>query len=288
MTESDWTRIHQIQTAYSEAIALNRVVGVPLYPAVIAIHNTLELIRIPTYLASIRLISYLKKIPEFNLFDPEDRITLVKHNLLALVFIHTVLLYDPVGDTYHEHNTQDPIFEGKDWIHVLGEECHREFTATVKKLIHILEYDRVVIKVVLLIVLFTKGFCAYDLLHEPSLNQNSIVFETHSVYVETLYKYCLQQYGFPRTVSLFTNLINELFTIQRLAIHLKDVVHTQIDASQLSPLMQTVLQLSDSNSTGWPSLRIENKRASEQSFLHYFPVLWTGGINPTMILISLF
>ena len=274
MAESEWTRIHQIQAAYSEAIATNQVVGVPLYPAVHPIHNTLELIRIPTYLASIRLISYLKKIPEFHLLDSEDRVTLVQHNLLAVVFIHTVLLYDPLADTYHEHNTQDPIFEGKDWIEILGEESYDELTATVKKLIQVLEYDRVVIKIVLLIVLFTKGFCAYDILHEPNLNQGPVVLNIHSGYVETLYRYCLHQYGLTRTTTLFTNLVSELFSIQRLAIRFKDLVHRQVDASQLSPLMQTVLQLSDSNPTIWSSLTVEqiNKRSKRRRCFLFFGV----------------
>jgi len=95
MTASDWSRINQIQFAYNESIVLNKVVGVPTFPATQHIHTTLELIRIPTYLASIRLITFIKKIPEFDSFNPEDRVTLVKYNLLAVVFMHIVLLYDP-------------------------------------------------------------------------------------------------------------------------------------------------------------------------------------------------
>jgi hypothetical protein len=246
MTESDWSRIDQIQIAYNESIIYNQVEGVPPYPATHAIHSTLDLIRVPTYLSSIRLITYMKRLPEYNLFDAEDRVTLVKHNLLASVFMHIVLIYDPIFDTYHEHNTEDPIFQGKDWINILGEEFYRDITSTVKKLIQILEYDRVIVKLLLIIILFIKGFCAYDILHEPSLNNLSIVLNTQNIYIETLYKYCLHQYGLTRTVNLFTNLINQLFAIQRLSIHFKDLVHeTHIDASKLSPIMQSVLQLSD-------------------------------------------
>src|SRR4051812_16566214 len=100
MTPSDWSRIHQVQFAYSESITLNKVVGAPLFPATQPIHSTVDLIRIPTYLASIRLITFLKKIPEFNLFDLEDRVILVKYNLLAVVFMHVVLIYDPKSNNY--------------------------------------------------------------------------------------------------------------------------------------------------------------------------------------------
>jgi hypothetical protein len=159
--------------------------------------------------------------------------------------MHIVLIYDPIADTYHEHNTQDPIFQGKDWIKILGEDFYNDLTLTAKKIIEIIEYDRVIAKFLLLIILYIKGFCAYDIMHEPSLNNPSIVFNTQNIYVEILYKYCLHQYGLTRTIHLFTHLINQLLSIQRLAVHLKDCVHNMMDPSQLSPLMQTVLQLFD-------------------------------------------
>lgn len=248
MTEFEWSKVHQIQTAYAEATAYNQVVGVPPYPAPHPIHSTLELIRVPTYLSSLRLITYLKKTEEFAALESEDRVTLVKHNLLAAVFMHIVLIYEPVADTYHEHNTQDPIFQGKDWIEILGEPFYHELTATAVKLIRILQYDRVIVKLLLLIIIYIKGFCAYDLLHEPSLNQMGVAFNAQNLYVDVLYKYCLHQYGEKETVRLFTNLISPLFSIQRLSVQLKDLTHAVIDASQLSPLMQSVLQLPDTAS----------------------------------------
>ncbi len=44
MTASDWSRINQVQVAYSESIKYNKVIGVPSYPATQHIHSTLELI----------------------------------------------------------------------------------------------------------------------------------------------------------------------------------------------------------------------------------------------------
>ncbi|CAF1259023.1 unnamed protein product [Rotaria sordida] len=249
MSQFDWSKIEQVRTAYNEAIAYNQVTGVPSYPATQPIHSTVELIRIPTYLSSLRLITYFRKIPEFELFDSEDRVTLIKHNLLAAVFMHIVLIYDPIADTYHEHNTQDPIFQGKDWIDTLGEEFYHDLTATAKQLIQMLEYDRIIIKLLLIIILFTKAFCGYDIIHEPSLNNPLIVLNAHNIYVEILYKYCLHQYGFNRAINLFKNLFNPLLTIQRLSIQLKHLVHSNVDAALLSPLMQSVLQLSDATSS---------------------------------------
>lgn len=248
MTESDWTRIQHIQSAYEQATRVNKVMGVPLYPATQHIHSTLELIRIPTYLSSIRLITFMKAIPEFGALDPDDRVTLVKYNLLAVVFIHAAIIYDPILDTYHEYNTEDPIFEGKDWIEILGENFYHELRAVLTKLIKIFQYDRVIAKTFLLLIALTKGFCAYDILHEPSLKHHVTVLNTYNVYLESLYKYCLHHYGWRKTVILFSDCLTQLFSVQRLAVHLKDFVHYHVDASQLSqvsPVMQSVLQLAE-------------------------------------------
>ncbi len=248
MTELDWSNIQQVQFAYTAAITLNKVIGVPPYPATQSIHSGIEFIRLPTYLSSIRLITFMKNIPEFGLFDAEDRVTLVKYNLVAVVCMHTVLLYDPIADTYHEHDTEDPIFQGKDWIKILGEEFYRELTDVATQVIEICQYDRVIVKIFLLLILCTKGFCGYDIVNEPSLKNPLIVFNTQNRYLETLYRYCLHAYGSTKTVMLFTRSLNSLLSIQRLAVDLKDCVHHHIDASQLSPLMQSILQLTDSNS----------------------------------------
>ncbi len=115
MTALDWSRISQVRFAYNELITVNKVIGVSSFPATQPIHSTLELIRIPIYLPLIYFITFLKKkVAELDLFDPDDRVTLVKYNLLAVVFMHIVLIYDLKDDTYHEYNTEDPIFQGKD------------------------------------------------------------------------------------------------------------------------------------------------------------------------------
>jgi len=247
LTSADWARINQVQYAYNQSITFNKVVGVPIYPATQPIHTTIELIRIPTYLTSIRLITFLKQIPEFNQFDSDDRVVLVKYNLLAVVFLHIVLIYDPETDTFHENHTEDPIFQGKDWIEIFGEYFYRQLTDFAIKMSKTIHNDDIILKIFLLLILFTKGFCYYDISHEPTLKNSSIVYESQCLYTESLFKYCLHRYSWEKAILIFTDFLQHLFSIQRLAVHLKDYVHNHIDPSQVSPLMQCVLQLTDPN-----------------------------------------
>ena len=164
--------------------------------------------------------------------------------------MHTVLLYNPKHDTYHEYNTEDPIFRGKDWIEILGEDFYRELTDVATQLIKLVQNDHVIIKTFLLLILFTKGFCSYDIVHEPSLRNHSIIFQTQNYYLESLYRYCLHHYGLTNTLNMFTNLPGHLLSVQRLAVQLKDYVHDHIDASDVSPLMQSVFTNDRFNFTG--------------------------------------
>jgi len=225
---------------------MNSVIGVPLYPSIHHINTTVELIRVPTYLASMRLITFFKQLPEFHLLQNDDRVTLIKYNILAIVFLHTVLIYDPILDTYHEHNTNDPIFEGKDWINTISEEFHQQMIDVTIGLIKILECDRIMLKLLLIILLFSKGFCSYDPLNEPILNDSSSVLNAQNVYLDLLYRYSLHQYGEQKTTKLFSRLIAQLINIQHLAKDMKTIVHDHVLASQLSPLMQSVMQFPDS------------------------------------------
>jgi hypothetical protein len=241
MTEFDWSKIHQVETAYCEMMAHHQFDDVPPYPATHPICSTYDLIQVPSNLLAVRLIQYVKSTPEFESFDSDDRLILVKRNLLAVVFMYLVVIYDPAADTYHEHNIQDPIFQGKYLIKMLDENVYCNFTEIAKKSTEILKYDRVILKLLLLIILYTKGFCSYDSLYESQLNNPSIVLDTQNMYIEILYKYCLHQYGLTRTTNLFSHLINKLFAIQRLTTNLKDLVHSILDASRLPPLVQSIL-----------------------------------------------
>lgn len=222
------------------------MVGIPVYPATQPIHTTCDLIRIPTYLASIRLITFLKQIPEFNTFDPEDRVILVKYNLLAVVFLHMVLIYDIEADTYHENHTEDPIFQGKDWIEIIGKDFYHSLVNFAVQMRETIGTDEIIIKAFLIIILINKGFCGYDISHEPTLKQPTLVYQAQCSYLESLYKYCLYRYGWKKTTVIFTKFVGHLFSIQCLAVHLKNYVHNHIDPCDVSPLMQSVLQLTES------------------------------------------
>jgi len=71
-----------------------------------------------------RLITYIKKVDEFHQLNATEQLYLVKLNLLTICFIHSLYIYDPRTDSYHEQDTTDPLFSGKDWIKTINEQFH--------------------------------------------------------------------------------------------------------------------------------------------------------------------
>jgi hypothetical protein len=241
MTEFDLLKIQHIEASYTEAVKFNTVVGIPLYPSIYPILSILDLLQVPVYLAAIRLITYFKHIPEFNQLDQDDKIILVKNNMLPILFIHTALIYDPKTDSFHEHNTDDPIFEVIHPFRMIDETFDYKREKCIQNLTNIIGHDRTIVKLLVLIVLFAKDSCVPESSNESNFNDQSSILFVQNIYIDLLYKYSLNQYGWLKTATLFTRLIGQLIHLQDYCAEMKRIVREQIDLTQLSPMMHSLL-----------------------------------------------
>jgi len=93
LTDFDWSNIQSIQDYFTEAVKLNQIAGILSYPFTQPIESTLELFRVPLYISSMRFITYIKQINEFQQLDKKDQVYLVKLNLLVMCFFFIQYLY---------------------------------------------------------------------------------------------------------------------------------------------------------------------------------------------------
>jgi len=243
VTETDWLKILSLENAYTEAVKLNQTTGISQYPCIQPIESTLDLFRLPIFISSMRLITYFKQIPEFQQLDEDEQVYLVKLNLLSICFIHSLYIYDPRTDSYHEQDTSDPLFSGKDWIKTLNKQFHLEMKQLRNDLIDIFQMDNIIIKLFFLILLFS---------HTISSKQSSLclltdidslsIFKAQNVFTDLAYRYCLYQYGPYRTPMLFARYLSKLTKIQQLVDEIKHTIHDYMDTTQLSPLTQSIVQ----------------------------------------------
>jgi hypothetical protein len=189
-----------------------------------------------------RLITYIKQINEFQQLDKQEQVYLVKLNLLTICFFHSIFIYDPRRDSYHEQDTTDPLFSGKDWNKTLNKQFHSEMKQLRIDLLEIFQMDDIIIKLFFLILLFSQ---------QVSLNQSSQcslsdinslnIFKAQNVFTNLVYQYCLHQYGSSKAPVLFTRYINKIMKIQQLVDEIKYTIHNYIDITQLSPLIQSLV-----------------------------------------------
>ena len=235
--------IQSIQDCFTESVKLNQIAGISLYPLTQPIESTLELFRVPLYISSMRLITYIKQINEFHQLNTTEQIYLVKLNLLAICFIHSLYIYDPRTDSYHEQDTTDPLFSGKDWIKTLNKQFHLQMKQIRNDLLDIFQMDNIIIKLFFLILLFSQTI---------SLNQSSqclltdinslSIFKAQNVFTDLVYRYCLHQYGPNKTPILFTRYLDKIMKIQKLVDEIKYTINDYMDVTQLSALTQSLVQ----------------------------------------------
>ncbi|CAF1582625.1 unnamed protein product, partial [Adineta steineri] len=189
LNEFDWLRIRLIQDYFTEAVKLNEITGISSNLSTQSITTTLELFHMPIHITSMRLISYLKQINEFQQLKQEDQAYLIKLNLLPLCFFHLIFIHDPRTDLYYEPNTKDPHFSGKDWSKTLNKQFHIEMKQLRNDIIDIFQLDDIVIKLFLLIFAFSN---------QISLNQSSEcvlidinvldIFKAQNIFIDLAYK----------------------------------------------------------------------------------------------------
>ena len=242
LNDFDWLMIHFIQDHYTQAVKLNGINGISLYPAIQRVESTLELFSMPLHLSSMRLITYIKQINEFHQLTHEDQMYLIKSNLLTTCFFHSIYMYDPRRDCYHEENTTDPLFCGRDWNRTLNKQFHLEMHKLRRDLINIFQLDDIIIKLFLLILLFSNQMSSNQSARCSLTDVNSLdIFKTQNIFIDLVYRYCLHQYGSREASILFCRYVHKIMKMQQLVDGIKHTIDNYIDVTQLPTLMESLL-----------------------------------------------
>ncbi|CAF1284564.1 unnamed protein product [Adineta steineri] len=238
LTQNDLLKVQLLQNAYTKAVKLNQTTGILQYPLIQPIESTYDLFRMPIFISSMRLITFFKQIPEFQKLDKDEQVYLVKLNTLSIAFLHSIFIYDTKNATYHEQDTNDPLFLEKDWINTINKEFHDIIKQIRCKLCETIQIDDEIIKIFFLITLFSSHFTLKSSSsHICTLN----IFKAQNIYSELFWKYSLHYYGFENSSKLFLQFTTGIVKLQKLIDELKSTVSNYTDITKLSPLMQSLL-----------------------------------------------
>ena len=242
MTEYDRFTVHCIKTSYADAVQLHQIVDIVAYPAFQRIESTLHLFCTPLHTTAMRLITFFKQLSEFQQLPQDAQIRLVKLNLMTICFFHSIFLYDPTTDAYHEENTTDPLYPARDWTNTLDRPFHAAMKQLRKDLMDIFQWDDTIVKLAFLILLFSNQVSLRDSpTSTPTRISSEKIFHAQNVFTDLIFKHCVHQYGLGKASTLFARYVSKLMKLQQLVDEIRHHIHDYIDTSQLTPLMESLL-----------------------------------------------
>ncbi|CAF0725812.1 unnamed protein product [Adineta steineri] len=194
---------------------------------------------------ALRLISFYKRLPEFDALNEIDKVNLIKNNLSHVFIFHGSLGYDPINDIYHEGSpSHENLLYGADIREGHGDDIYLRCTSIMRSLHSIVQIDQRIIQLALIIILFSKGLPGIINFSEPLLNNSQEVFQAQNFYVEQLWLFMEKSYGPSRTVLIFSTLISKCLLVQELLRDIQRDLHEKVDPNQVPPIIRTLMHFS--------------------------------------------
>lgn len=195
--------------------------------------------------AVMRLLAFFKQIPEFNQLNIDDKVTLIKYNLMIVVGINCTLSYNTETDQIVETDTDAPWNTQFSQL-LYGYNICRKVQKIFRSLSNIAEYDRSIIELTLIIVLLTNGFSTTDD-RASKLNDGMAVHRAQNYYTELLWKYMETVHGLDKTIQLFGQLVTHIVSWQTIQEEMRhNIVRTLSpeEIGELFPIIKSVFRIS--------------------------------------------
>jgi succinate dehydrogenase flavin-adding protein (antitoxin of CptAB toxin-antitoxin module) len=242
LNQYDRILLNNIDEHYTQAVRLNTSViqGVDT-PCLRNMSDFVEIVNEPAHISALRLITFFKLTPEFNSLHEDDRLALVKHNVFTILYIHYCICTDIERDIFHEPNTPSDFCYNASDVRKYSDAIYFEAIQLVDRVQKLSSNDHLIMKLLILIVLFSKGSDPI----EPILIESTKVFYVQNIFVNLLWNYITVRFGSDRTATLVSHLIFSSLKCQSLARETKEIIVKQtVQTDELAPLMQSVLQIS--------------------------------------------
>jgi hypothetical protein len=252
LTESDWSCLHHIQNAYLFALqsspSASSVLSLELAPDKMSAYmNTLDI----QNFAAVKLINFIRQIPEFEQLNEGDRLMLVKYNLTLLFVVQRALTFDATREICYDDNGTDSVSPAEEafahhakslFILCYGYEFNRLCTSVVRTMSSLVDKNPVIAQLLMINMIFLKGLSANDNL-ETSLNDGQRVFHAHSKYTDLLFRYLIEQFSFDVAVIKMMRITELFIKTQRLIRDFHQFVKSNIDVNYINPLMKSLFHL---------------------------------------------
>ena len=252
LSPSDRTRLEFIQSAYRNGCesspSASSVLSLDLAPDKMSAYlSTLDI----QNFAAMKLINFLRQIPEFDQLNEFDRVTLVKSNLTLLFVVQHALTFDEQREIIYDLDKVGSILPTDEafahhckslFILCYGYEFNRVFMSILRSVSQLVDNDPVLVQLLMLTMIFLKGLAANDE-SEGSLNDPRQVALAHAKYTDLLFRYFISKYSFSISVIKMIRIVEIFLKTQRVFRDFHQYIKTKIDAEHVNPLMKSLLNL---------------------------------------------
>jgi hypothetical protein len=193
----------------------------------------------------IRLLTFFKQIPEFDQLDVDDKVILIKFNLLPLLCINCTLSYKIETDQIVETDSDIP-WDSSVIQEVYGYDGYLQLRKIFESFVLIAQCDQRIIHLALITLILTKGFSTGISELEPLLNDGMAVYRAQNYFTELLWKYIETVHGREKAIHIWGQLVMHFITWQTLHKKLRDNVAKNLlatDMNELLPLMKTLFHI---------------------------------------------
>ena len=174
----------------------------------------------------------------FKSLHEDDRLALVKHNLVGVLYLHLCMCVDMNTDIYREPHTAHDFCYHASELSRYSDEIYDHSMVLVEEVQNLCSNDHLIIKLLMLIMTFSKG----SDLNEPNWIQPIEIFNAQNVFIDLLWKYLDVRFGSDQIPSIFSGLIFACMKAQILGRKTKEAIVKQtVNNDHLAPLMQSVV-----------------------------------------------
>ncbi|UJR11763.1 hypothetical protein I4U23_015944 [Adineta vaga] len=243
LSPEDLQRVENVSLFYQKRIEFAARDGLPWDPSVHA--NTFLQVLNRQSVSAIRLLSFFKQIPEFNQLNSDDKVTLVKSNLITILGIYCALSYNTETGQIIESTSDVPV--NMQFFPILhGYKMCMRSGKIFRSFLQLGKYDRKIIELILIILILTKGISVPNHYEKQILNDEMSVYRAQTCYIELLWKYIQVTHGYEKAVNLFSQLIGDVISWQMIHQEMRNDVFRTLspdDINGLVPVLRSLMHI---------------------------------------------
>ena len=202
---------------------------------------------------AMKLINFVRLIPQFESSDEQDRLLMVKYNLVLLLGLRDVMTFDRKSEMFYDDPVDDTItpFAREKLAHCFrslfilfyGYEETLFYTSNLCRIKDVLDDDPLVTQLLMLVLLFQQGASIHEQQMWALCNPKKIL-NTHLENVELLFRYLIHRYSFETATIKMVRLVESIFRLQRIAQRYRETLKQRKDDHEIHPLLKSVLDIS--------------------------------------------